>query len=101
MGYHSFNHNHAPYKRQPTIFRAARYRSVSASKVSAKRGGIRAQDPLVRDAIVTNFNWGWVGPRVGLGACGKSLNNWDFISRSSSPYQVTILTELSRLFLVM
>ena len=52
MGYHSFNHNHAPYKRQPTIFRAARYRSVSASKVSAKRGGIRAQDPLVRDATV-------------------------------------------------
>ena len=39
---------------------------------------------------------GWVGPRSGLDGCGKSRPHQDSIPGPSSPWQVTIPTELSR-----
>jgi hypothetical protein len=48
VGIHSFNDNHPPSKRQPSIFRAACYRSAVCSYDLCRRGE-KAQDPLVSD----------------------------------------------------
>jgi hypothetical protein len=37
---------------------------------------------------------GWVGLRAGLDGCWRSHTHWDSIPGPSSPYRVTILTEL-------
>jgi hypothetical protein len=39
---------------------------------------------------------GWVGPRVGLKLCRKSLPHWDSIPRPSNPWRFAIPTELSQ-----
>jgi len=38
-----------------------------------------------------------VGPRTGLGLCGKTRPHWDSIPGPTSPKRVVIPTELSRL----
>jgi hypothetical protein len=42
----------------------------------------------------THCTGGWVGLRVSLDRCGKSRPHRDSITRLSSPYQVTVPTEL-------
>jgi hypothetical protein len=44
----------------------------------------------------THCTGGWVGLRTGLDRCGKSRPHRDSITGPSSPYRITILTELSR-----
>ena len=43
----------------------------------------------------THWAGGWMGPRAGLDAGGKSHPDWDSIPGLSSPQQVAIPTELS------
>ena len=50
-----------------------------------------------RERPGTNYTGGWVGPRAGLDGCGKSRPpRRDSIPRPSSPWRVSIPTELSR-----
>jgi hypothetical protein len=44
----------------------------------------------------THCTGGWVGPRVGLGRCGKSRPHRDSIPEPSNPQLVAISTALSR-----
>ena len=49
-----------------------------------------------RERPGTDCIGGWVGPNVGLYGYGKNLPYRDSIPGRSSPYQVAILTKLSR-----
>jgi hypothetical protein len=65
----------------------------------ARRGWVVSTMPqplYAHERPGTHCTGGWVGTRASLDMCEKSRPHQDSIPRLSSPYQVTIPTELSR-----